>query len=534
MSFNQKAPEWKNSGTEPSESLKNSGFVGGYKPPASVFNWFWYRVSACLQELQKMKPSDIGAAAEKHSANHSEDGSDPIAPYNIGAVDAMIGVVNGSAFTFDTALKQGEYNVQAVDAAGAPYAGSLYGKLIVTVSDGKEKTDSNWIWQEYLPASASKQRCWRMKINTGDWTDWFVPYHTGNKPTLGELGAAAENHKHPHTIAIGYDRTDIASGADLNNILDMGCYRCSTATKAATLLNSPTNNAFIMDVIASTGGNASVNPNAYTYGTQRIYALGGREYVRQLTSDGNGSITYGDWITMYSTLDKPTATEIGAANTAFSNIPDIPAALSNIKVASIFKGTVDGVKYTFNTALTQAEYSVAGTNLEGAPYTGTCYGKLVVIVNNGTTHNNSSNWIWQVFYSTTFGRVYLRTKVNEGAWSSWGVFYNENNKPTPTEIGALPTIGGGTVAADNIRPIVVKNTADNACYTRFDGVDGILGFIGFAKEGHLRALTSDGSVLGDVYHTGNKPTPADIGIKSETWTFTLEDGSTVTKAVYVG
>ena len=30
------------------------------------------------------------------------------------------------------------------------------------------------------------------------------------------------------------------------------------------------------------------------------------------------------------------------------------------------------------------------------------------------------------------------------------------------------------------------------------------------------------------------PTPADIGLATEEWTFTLEDGSTVTKAVYVG
>lgn len=29
-------------------------------------------------------------------------------------------------------------------------------------------------------------------------------------------------------------------------------------------------------------------------------------------------------------------------------------------------------------------------------------------------------------------------------------------------------------------------------------------------------------------------TPAQIGLTTETWTFTLEDGSTVTKAVYVG
>ena len=40
--------------------------------------------------------------------------------------------------------------------------------------------------------------------------------------------------------------------------------------------------------------------------------------------------------------------------------------------------------------------------------------------------------------------------------------------------------------------------------------------------------------LAEKYSPDNKPKPADLGLKTETWTFTLEDGSTVTKAVYVG
>lgn len=40
--------------------------------------------------------------------------------------------------------------------------------------------------------------------------------------------------------------------------------------------------------------------------------------------------------------------------------------------------------------------------------------------------------------------------------------------------------------------------------------------------------------LSEKYSPDNKPSPADLGLKTENWTFTLEDGSTVTKAVYVG
>lgn len=52
MNFNHTIPEWKNTGTEPSDSLKNSGFEGGMRPPAAVFNWFWAKVRNAITELQ--------------------------------------------------------------------------------------------------------------------------------------------------------------------------------------------------------------------------------------------------------------------------------------------------------------------------------------------------------------------------------------------------------------------------------------------------------------------------------------------------
>ena len=56
MDFENKIPEWKNEGAEPSENLKTSGFSGGWKPPATVFNWFFAKVTKAITELQtKMK-----------------------------------------------------------------------------------------------------------------------------------------------------------------------------------------------------------------------------------------------------------------------------------------------------------------------------------------------------------------------------------------------------------------------------------------------------------------------------------------------
>ena len=43
---------WENEGVEPSTTLKKTGFQGGYKPPASVFNYFFYNNEKCIKELQ--------------------------------------------------------------------------------------------------------------------------------------------------------------------------------------------------------------------------------------------------------------------------------------------------------------------------------------------------------------------------------------------------------------------------------------------------------------------------------------------------
>jgi hypothetical protein len=92
---------------------------------------------------------------------------------------------------------------------------------------------------------------------------------------------------------------------------------------------------------------------------------------------------------------------------------------------------------------------------------------------------------------------------------------------TPSEY--LPINGGGTVYADNLRPIVVKNTADNQCFTRYDGRDSVLGFIGFAGDKAPRILDKTGVILGDILHTGNKPSGQYIG-----------NGSTAERTIQIG
>lgn len=53
MSFNEKLPEWNNTGVEPPQSKKDEGFSPGEKPPAQWFNWLLNRIYKAIQELRE-------------------------------------------------------------------------------------------------------------------------------------------------------------------------------------------------------------------------------------------------------------------------------------------------------------------------------------------------------------------------------------------------------------------------------------------------------------------------------------------------
>lgn len=146
--------------------------------------------------------------------------------------------------------------------------------------------------------------------------------------------------------------------------------------------------------------------------------------------------------------------DIGHTHTK-SDISDMPIKLSEFTNDSGFVTALNhnhdnsytkrnaGSVSDFNSVLTQNEYSVGGSNISNAPYTGTIYGKLRVYVNDGGTHNNSSNWIWQYFDDTS-GRQYFRYKVNSGNWTAWkrvdaGVFATVSHTHTKSQITDMPT-----------------------------------------------------------------------------------------------
>lgn len=74
LNFDNEIPEWKNAGVEPSNELRAKGFTGGYKPPATVFNWFWSLVQKCITELQTKLKTHADSTSNPHNVTKAQIG----------------------------------------------------------------------------------------------------------------------------------------------------------------------------------------------------------------------------------------------------------------------------------------------------------------------------------------------------------------------------------------------------------------------------------------------------------------------------
>lgn len=115
-------------------------------------------------------------------------------------------------------------------------------------------------------------------------------------------GSASFNGTTNVTIAatvLHHGQASIPSNSDLNSYTDPGWYYCPASATAATLSNCPTAMAFTMVVTRHAGYNQLLIE--YMPSSYKIYT---RNYYNN---------TWGSWQRVYTTCNKPTASEIGAA-----------------------------------------------------------------------------------------------------------------------------------------------------------------------------------------------------------------------------
>lgn len=146
-------------------------------------------------------------------------------------------------------------------------------------------THSNYLTTTGTAAAATKLATARYIRIVGD-SSGFAPFDGTSNISI-------------QTAVLQHWTTPIPANDDLNSYTDPGWYMCNSNNDVATLSNRPSDNAFTMVVLKS----ASITQIVFEYMTSgyKIYTRNKYDY------------TWGSWGRVYTTENKPTYSEIGAA-----------------------------------------------------------------------------------------------------------------------------------------------------------------------------------------------------------------------------
>lgn len=291
--------------------------------------------------------------------------------------------------------------------------------------------------------------------------------------TIGGFAAYHAGNYFPDKAAVGLNLVNNWGASDSYTTASSTTYATSAAVKAAyDAAIAAIGNVTELAWSNITGKPSTFPPDTHTH-TPTDVGLGNVDNAKQMRAelvsgywglvgaDGNNS----NWIrtTVNGIIPNASggASSLGTSswpfNTVFANTYYEGGAALSAKYAAaahnhdaVYFNTNRGGVADFNSALTDGFYTFASSaSIPNAPWTGGCYGRVMVVVSDGGTHNNTNNWIWQDYMDTS-GRHAYRYKVNSGAWTTWVTNYNGNQKPTPAEIGAFAEGGVyGTVTLNN-------------------------------------------------------------------------------------
>ena len=306
-------------------------------------------------------------------------------------------------------------------------------------------------------------------------------YHTGNKPTASEIGAASSSHTHNYAgsssaggnanAAVKLSTARTINGTSFDGSANITTANWGTARNiqignTAKSVNGSANVTWSLSEIgaaaashthnyipASTGSSISIHADSDSSSTGEYLLLkAGHNELKITSSAGGATVTKGqDKLTfngniVYHAGRKPTAAEIGAASTSAletvkQNISDVErntarANHTHTNITNIAsRGNVTCESGTTRPAVSGASMGQVYNN--GYP---TTYGNVLTLKGVGDGQ-------LLLGWSDTDGAhapVYVRSKrdTSTANWSGWAQVYTTAHKPTASDVGALPLSGG--------------------------------------------------------------------------------------------
>ena len=207
-----------------------------------------------------------------------------------------------------------ESGISMQNAANNGYP-STYGNIINLKGDGDGQIFVGWSGTSGAHAPVYVRS--RRDVVDANWSDWAQFYTTANKPKASDIGAAASTHSHTSmgvndTRNDNEDPTALCANRQIRADFKMpGKINLtgSSASYVGTITFRPFGSASDWS-----GGKA----------TQLAFADEGKVFMRK----GTGT-TWSDWTQFYTTANKPTASDIGAATESYVNTA-IDTALGDV------------------------------------------------------------------------------------------------------------------------------------------------------------------------------------------------------------
>lgn len=391
MSFKNIIPEWKNQGSEPSESLKTNGFQVGYKPPNGIFNWFWSKVSKAITELQTKA------------------------------------VVKGNLLNADLneAIETGIYRFNVPVANKPPIT---YGQLLVMHGEGDTIAQIAFGYEGRVYYRAGNPSS---VGGNGDWTEWYRIYdekstvpiaHGGTGATtaagaLSTLGAAAAKHKGQHNRLNGADPVSLSDVAYFGmNPID---FNDSTVDTVQNWVDKGSGYCYY-----AKEGDFGVQPSRYGQLVNLITGADVFQLWHTLPKGANyirsGSGTAGwvsGWVKIYDGENKPTPNELG--------------------VDGLGAGTNIEANTDLDSLVTLGNYHCISNDV--AASLANCPTKNAFTMK--VRYGNGSAYYMAQEIVTLFSVTYRRTRNGDSLkWNEWVETYTSTNVPSPDVLGVADYI----------------------------------------------------------------------------------------------